>query len=529
MWIVFAPVLATWFGVGLSYRGDPRLVNYILEHGYLWLTRQPPHLSFWNPPVFFPYPNVSAFTDVLIGSGFLYWPWRLLGLDPETSLVLWQLAVFSANFGVSYVLLRSCFSFSRGSSSLGAYLFTFASIRMCNIGHLQLFPQFWIALGALATLKIFDPTSRTRQQRLFIAVLAAALVLQAYTAFYTFYFFSLLLLVSVLIALCVTATRAPLVASVRRHAATLAFVIVIAALALLPLTLHYLEAASVLGDYQLNLEMIPHPCSFFLMGPRNIVYGALQHGGAPFAELNNPNQSNGLGLVTMAVTLAGLVLLRRRLSVMLLVLATAVLLVIAMRFGDFTLWQLMRSWVPAAGALRAVGRISMLLLLPASIGLSAAFERLGTRWFGIPAVLLALVCAAEQVHRVAWIELEHERAEAQAVSERVPAECSAFYLVCVGPADCRHVNDDALWAQLGSATPTINGRYGHSPPRFRLQHAIASTPAQSQELRAALEQWCTRHDLALEDVCWVEYPGFRRPGEVRLHRWPPFKSLKPGG
>ncbi len=138
MLIVFAPVIFTGFGAVHGGRGDPRLVNYTLEHGFRWLVRYPVHLSFWDPPIFFPYPNVSAFTDVLIGSGLLYWPWRLIGCQPDTSFLLWILCVFSANFAVSYWLLRSCFRFSTAASSAGAYLFSFGSIRMANFGHLQL-------------------------------------------------------------------------------------------------------------------------------------------------------------------------------------------------------------------------------------------------------------------------------------------------------------------------------------------------------------------------------------------------------
>ena len=235
MWVVFAPVFFTRFGVVPGGRGDPRLVNYTLEHGFRWLIRHPVHLSFWDPPIFFPYPNVSAFTDVLLGSGLLYWPWRLLGCQPDISFMLWVLGVCSANFVASYWLLRSCFGFVAAASSVGAYLFTFGSIRMANIGHFQLFPQFWVLLAVIAVMVIFHDHASAARRRVFIALLAAAVVLQAYTAFYTFYFFSLLLLLVILIALVNSTTRAPLLEMIRRHAVTLAFTVTVALIALLPL------------------------------------------------------------------------------------------------------------------------------------------------------------------------------------------------------------------------------------------------------------------------------------------------------
>src|SRR4051794_21035649 len=46
-------------------RGDTRLINYILEHSYLWLRSAPGHEQFWSPPFYYPAPNVAAYSDVL--------------------------------------------------------------------------------------------------------------------------------------------------------------------------------------------------------------------------------------------------------------------------------------------------------------------------------------------------------------------------------------------------------------------------------------------------------------------------------
>ena len=59
-------------GLELTFAGldDPRLVNFILEHGYRWLLGYPAHADFWSPPVYYPHTNISAYSDVLIG-GFV--------------------------------------------------------------------------------------------------------------------------------------------------------------------------------------------------------------------------------------------------------------------------------------------------------------------------------------------------------------------------------------------------------------------------------------------------------------------------
>ena len=48
--------------------GDTRFNSYILEHGFRWITRNPMHLSLWDPPFFYPEKNVFAYSDYLLGT-----------------------------------------------------------------------------------------------------------------------------------------------------------------------------------------------------------------------------------------------------------------------------------------------------------------------------------------------------------------------------------------------------------------------------------------------------------------------------
>jgi hypothetical protein len=61
--------------------GDPRLVNYQLEHTFLWLSGRSGHESFWSPPVFHPALHVGAYSDTVVGAAPLYWLWRFSGLE----------------------------------------------------------------------------------------------------------------------------------------------------------------------------------------------------------------------------------------------------------------------------------------------------------------------------------------------------------------------------------------------------------------------------------------------------------------
>src|SRR5690242_4521261 len=79
MLLAFYPVLFSGFARVSGDLGDSRLLNYLLEHDYRWLLRQPAHRDLWSPPFFYPEANVGAYSDILLSAGPCYWPWRLLG------------------------------------------------------------------------------------------------------------------------------------------------------------------------------------------------------------------------------------------------------------------------------------------------------------------------------------------------------------------------------------------------------------------------------------------------------------------
>jgi hypothetical protein len=190
--------------------GDPRLVNYTLEHGYRWLSRVPAHASFWNAPLFHPHPNVSAFTDTLLGLGPFYWPWRLLGAAPDTAFQLWMLSVWSLNFFAAYLLLRRSIGARVPGASLGAYVFAFGSRQLNYFAHQQLVPLFYVVLGVVALFWIFGERVTDKRRRAGIVLLALVVVLQAYSAYYPLFSFGLLLVAAGGLALLLPRCRARL-------------------------------------------------------------------------------------------------------------------------------------------------------------------------------------------------------------------------------------------------------------------------------------------------------------------------------
>jgi hypothetical protein len=241
------------------------------------------------------------------------------------------------------------------------------------------------------------------------------------------------------------------------------------------------------------------------MGERNLIYGWLQTD-TRFADLAQPTHSNGIGLVTLAVCAYGLWVARERRAIRLLALSTASLAVLFTAYGDFALWRHLQSVLPGAAGIRAVGRIGMVLALPAAIGVALGFDRVRERRHGLFAALLAVACAAEQAHQTRFVDKAAVRAAIASLAARVEPRCGSFFLAASGPAGYAFENDDAAWVQLATGTPTVNGRYGNAPPRWGFsRYQVGGGKPSREMLQRAFDRWVTDTGLDRASVCWIDY------------------------
>src|SRR5437763_12330393 len=159
---------------------DARFNNYVLEHGYRWLTGRDP--TFWDAPFFLPEPNVVAYSDCHLGTLPLYAPFRFAGAGRETAFQLWALTLFGLNYlSCAWVLRR--LGFGRAAAAAGAYAFAFGLPAVGQISHLQLAPRFLVPPAFwLATQFLHRPSARVA------AGLGACLVWQFYFPIYVGYF-----------------------------------------------------------------------------------------------------------------------------------------------------------------------------------------------------------------------------------------------------------------------------------------------------------------------------------------------------
>jgi hypothetical protein len=327
--------------------GDSRLINYFLEHNYLWYCGAPGHAAFWDPPFFYPARNIAAYSDTMLGIAPVYAAFRVVGFAPDTSFQLWMIALSALNYLVMVHFLRRRVGVSVFAASIGAFLFAYGSPRLNMMGAPQQLPQFLSLITADALFGLFagpDGPWYTRAGLWLVA--AAGLLAQLSSGFYIGWFMVLSLAVVAALALRMPSTRGPFLAVLRRDAPWVVATAILGALAIRPWLAHHLAAAGEVGPRSTMWVylLMPRLSCWLDTGPENWVGGWTEGlTGLPGFKAEGPWTPLGVGLTTTAVALAGLYLGRCRASTRLLATASVILFL--------CLTQLPAALVPVAGTL----------------------------------------------------------------------------------------------------------------------------------------------------------------------------------
>ena len=476
--------------------------------------------------MFFPAPNTAAYSDALLGVAPFYWPWRAMGIAPDTSFQLWMLAVATANYLAALALFARGFRCRPLGAATGATLFCFASIRVEQLIHPQLVSQFYLAIAVLALVRLFesDPNARpTHDVRArgdaWIVVLALACVGQLYASYYNAWFLFLAMVLAALWCVLVREWRRNLWALLRTHWRALCATVALSALLIAPLAIHYAQASSQVGmrSFFTVQAMLPRVQSWAYMGPGSWLYGALAER-PPFHVIPMEDEQRlGAGIATMLVALAGLWGARRRRVVQVVTLVPVAMALLATEWpGGFTAWHAVYAIVPGAAAMRAVSRIGIALALPLSLGVALAVDRMATamaasRWTrdrvarGLAIALVLVVVALEQGQRLPSYDKHDARARTTRVAREVGPACTAFLSTIIGgKEDPWRYHVDAMWASMERGVPTINGYSGNEPPGWTFYdiriHTGDGTLAPTM---AAVHDWATRWRLDPATICFL--------------------------
>lgn len=536
MLLQFHPMLLSGMRKIEGTRSDSRLVNYILEHGYRWLLGMPGHERFWSPPVFYPVPDTAAYSDVLLGVAPLYWLWRFAGLASDSAFQLWMLSLATLNFAAAFILFSRGFRCRTLAAAAGALLLSFAAMRTAQVMHAQLIALFYVVIAVLSLLRIFEPEPELRagapmveRRTVWVLALAAACVAQLYASFYYGWFLCFAIGLAALWSLVLSATRRRFLLTIRANAPGLAVAAVLAALALAPLMIHYLSAEQQVGarSFALVDGMLPRIESWAYFGAGSWLYGWLPSNAAFHGLPLEHEQQLGIGVATTMIAAVGLWLARRGPSVQITVLVPLTMALLATRWpGGFTFWHAVYLTVPGAGGLRAISRIGIAILIPASLGVALLINAVsGSR--RIPpsraavllrkrdqrrrAILVFVIIAvviAEQVGTPRSFDKEDGRTRVARVASAIGASCDAFlYTTIGGDDDPWSYQVDAMWASMIRGVPTINGYSGAEPPEWFFYDIRVRSAHEDSVIGESLARWEARWKLNPSHICRARTPG----------------------
>ncbi len=388
--LAFWPALISSFEQLQIRSGDPTLVHYILEHSWRWAAGDALSASFWDPPCYAPFENLSAHSDVMLGTAPVYWLWRLLGLAPGVAYQLWMITSFALIFVAMHLLLRRHLGTRPWPSAVGAFLVAYGSARLANFNSPQLFAVFpaYFALLFLGNALRASGEERPRAPKLWFAAFVAACVLQAWSAYYPAFFLLMILVAAGAAALVLPEPRRKLLGFLRAHGGSTIFPLAIGVLLLATLASHYLSAASESGTREwTEVERgLPTWASWLYCGSSNWLYGLLAEVRSFQFTSAQSQHANGVGFLTAGVALVALFCGRKHALVQTVALATLGLMLVTTRFGEAgSLWKFAYDLVPGADAIRYVARLGGFLALPVGIGVACLLDTDALRVVGRPA------------------------------------------------------------------------------------------------------------------------------------------------
>ena len=356
--------------------GDARLNNYLLEHGYKWLTGQV--ASFWDAPFFYPALRTMSFSDNHLGTLPIYAFFRLLEFDRETSYQCWFLVIFTLNyFSCAWVLRK--LSINALGAAVGAFIFSFSLPVLARIGHSQLLPRFMIPFAFFFAFNYLEkPTNK------YFMLTCLSVVFQFYLTIYIGLFLSLGL---VCLSISHYILREINDKQKRKHSkfnymevAIKVILLAISLTILLPLLWPYYKTSLELGGRQWGeiKLMLPRFSSYFYPPSGSLVWNWL----APIGRMLPMSWEHQIfvgGFPFVAFIIMPVFYFRYRTDplqkkAMLAWLTMGSLIVLTLYFG-FSLYKY-ALFIPGINGIRAVTRIMLMYLFLLSIMAGAIITKL---------------------------------------------------------------------------------------------------------------------------------------------------------
>jgi hypothetical protein len=513
------------FDLVFGDRGDARLVAFIHEHEYRWLSVRSGLLS---PPFFFDQAKTLGYSDAFLLDQFIYAPLRLLGAEPLLALSLIAVVLSAIAYLFLYLFLRRL-DVSILLASLAALIFTFANNLYLKSGHLQHFAVYYIPIIAYCgLLAVSDLQRRPFRAHLLGAFAAGLYGLMFSTGYYMAWFFGLALLIFTPIAVYIAWPEVQAWWNARpRRVLGLGLVASLSFLAALSIFVAIYAPVLALGarrGFDEYLYFAPRPYDIVNVGGSNLIWGELIRALPAIQNAPHPMEERWIAPtpIIQILLLASAVLAFRpgfwpadssgRISRALVSAGASVCLlffVLTVSIGSLSFFYVLYAVVPGANAIRVGYRAMVVANLFAVAAIGLTFDRVLRATLQQPRTLARLgrsaavtallsLAAIEQVNLFQPTNLSRnlERRHLAAVAAP-PGECRTFYAAPQAGRAFFEVQIDAMMIALAQHLPTINGYSGLNPPGWD----FADTNAADYEQRAT--SWALSRGIA-DGLCRLD-------------------------
>lgn len=527
------PVLFCVVGLLMSYRlpvfsglawiplgsGDGKLNHAYLEHSWLWVSGDPLHTDLWNAPFFYPLARVMARGDLMASCAPPYWIFRAVGCDPDVSVFWWLVTMCVINFFLVVLLLKRFVGVALLPSSIGAYLFGFAAVRVGNIAHLQLLPHCFVlgsVLCAAAYIRNVSSGGNAWAGRGWALAAGVLLTLQLYSAFYLLLFYAMAYGVGILVGISLRSGRRFFLRSACRDSWALILIAVVVVVVAWPAYARYSRVAEQSGTRSVKDAPVNGWEIGDLGAPTARSWLHIQVLPNRLGVFKNSRTSVTLGWVSSLAVLAGMFLLLRKPTPRFLLITFFLTAMLGFTVAGRSLWELVYRTMPGASAIRSTFRIGLLLHVPAAIALAVAMDWALTkrRVWRVAAVLVAAWIAVEQVPSTHVISRRGFSQAVQQIVDAIPPDCEAFYVVS-GTRELPAIAEPAIWAAFVAGVPTVNGRAGKMPDGSESLVRLGTTHAAVSSAQSRLRQWLESHGRAGDRVAIIRLMRNRQVATIR--------------
>jgi hypothetical protein len=166
-----------------------------------------------------------------------------------------------------------------------------------------------------------------------------------------------------------------------------------------------------------------------------------------------------------------------------------------------SLWLLVRTSIPGGVGIRAVGRVVLIMLIPAGLALAALMQYLMQKKRSVLAWTVALFCMLEQGVTTGTYDAAANQQKIKRIAGQIIPVQEAFFYHPLEPESFFHYQVDAMWASMQVGVPTINGYSGYYPPGWEGFFLVDAHP--EIELRELLVRWERSHGLAHSRIQWI--------------------------